>query len=197
MNDTSYVTNTHNGHEFVDLGLPSRTLWATCNVGATSPEQAGLYFAFGETKGFTAEQVKSGERAFDDKSYKAKDISTNLTLEQDAAHIYMGGMWRMPTAGYYQELIDNCNVVETDDYNGTGVAGRVFTSKVNGNSVFFPAAGYCYNSSVYGVGSYGGYWSASWGSPSGAWYSYFNSMGQILLVSSQYFGYSVRGVCEK
>ena len=197
MNNTSNVTNTHNGHEFVDLGLPSGTLWATCNVGATSPEQAGLYFAFGETEGFTAEQVKSAERAFDDKSYKAKDISTNLTLEQDAAHTYMGGKWRMPTAGYYQELIDNCNVVETDDYNGTGVAGRIFTSKVNGNSVFLPAAGYCDDSFVYGVGSYGRYWSASWGSSSFARHLGFSSGELYLCDNFRYYGRSVRGVCEK
>ena len=197
MNDTSNKVNTHNGHEFVDLGLPSGTLWATCNVGATSPEQAGLYFAFGETTGFTAEQVKNGERAFNDKSYKAKDISTNLTLEQDAAHIYMGGKWRMPTVGYYQELIDNCNVVETDDYNGTGVAGRVFTSKVNGNSVFLPAAGYCYNSAVRYVGSRARYWSASWGSSSNAWRIHFDSEGQGLDYTYRLYGYSVRGVCEK
>ena len=68
MTDKTNKVNTHNGHKFVDLGLPSGTLWATCNVGATSPEQAGLYFAFGETKDFTAEQVESGERAFDDES---------------------------------------------------------------------------------------------------------------------------------
>ena len=100
-------TNTHNGHGFVDLGLPSGTLWATCNVGATSPEQAGLYFAFGETKGFTAEQVESGERAFDDESYTAPSVSDNLTLEQDAAHVYMGGKWRMPTKKDWWELLDN------------------------------------------------------------------------------------------
>ena len=197
MNDTSNVTNTHNGHEFVDLGLPSGTLWATCNVGATSPEQAGLYFAFGETKGFTAEQVEKEERSFDDKSYKAKDISTNLTLEQDAAHFYMGGKWRMPTAGYYQELIDNCNVVWTADYNGTGVAGRVFTSKVNGNYVFFPADGYCLNSFGYRVGSGGYYWSASWHSFFSAWVLDFDFGGQDVYRDDRCYGYSVRGVCEK
>ena len=62
--------NTHNGYEFVDLGLPSGTLWATCNVGATSPEQAGLYFAWGETVGFSADQVENGERSFSSSEYK-------------------------------------------------------------------------------------------------------------------------------
>ena len=111
MNDTSNKVNTHNGHKFVDLGLPSGTLWATCNVGATSPEQAGLYFAFGETTGYTAEQVKSGERAFDDESYTAYSVSDNLTLEQDAAHVHMCGKWRMPTKKDWWELLDNCNAV--------------------------------------------------------------------------------------
>ena len=198
MNDTSNGLNTHNGHEFVDLGLPSGALWATCNVGATSPEQAGLYFAFGETTGFTAEQVENEIRKFDSASYTAPSISGNLTLEQDAAHFYMGGQWRMPTKDEYQELIDNCNVVWTADYNGTGVAGRVFTSKINGNSVFFPAAGRCGGSSVGGVGWYGYFWSASWGSPSNAWRMHFDSRGQgVYYYYGRFCGLSVRGVCKR
>ena len=196
MNNTSNVTNTHNGHKFVDLGLPSGTLWATCNIGATSPEQAGLYFAFGETEGFTAEQVKKGERSFDSASYTASSVSENLTLEQDAARANLGGNWRMPTKRQFTELIDNCDVTWTNDYNGTGVAGKVFTSKVNGNSVFFPAAGYCDNSYVDNVGSYGYYWSASWYDSSNAWYLDFGSGGQDLDYYNRYFGQSVRGVCE-
>ena len=197
MTDTSNVTNTHNGHEFVDLGLPSGTLWATCNVGATSHVQAGLYFAWGETSGYTAEQVTSGGRVFDMASYKASSISADLTLAQDAAHIHMGGNWRMPTKKDWWELLDNCNVVWTENYNGTGVAGCIFTSKVNGNSVFLPAAGGCYNSSVDDVGSSGYYWSASWDSPSRAWNLYFNSGYQNLHNFYRYYGCSVRGVCKK
>ena len=172
---TNNGVNIHNGHEYVDLGLPSGILWATCNVGATSPEQTGLYFAFGETMGYSAEQVKKGERSFDSVSYTAPFVSDNLTLEQDAARTYLGGNWQIPTKAEYQELIDNCDAVWTDDYNGTGVAGRVFTSKVNGNSVFFPAAGYCDSSYVDGVSSYGYSWSASWYSSSNAWYLDFGS----------------------
>ena len=189
-------TNTHNGHGFVDLGLPSGTLWATCNVGATSPEQAGLYFAFGETTGYSAEQVKKGERSFDSASYTAPSVSDNLTLEQDAAHVNLGGNWRMPTKAECQELIDNCDASWTDDYNGTGVAGKVFTSTVNGKSVFLPAAGYCSNSSVYYVGSYGYYWSASWDSSSYAWYLVFYSGYQYLNGYYRYYGFPVRGVRE-
>ena len=194
---TTNGANTHNGHEFVDLGLPSGTLWATCNVGATSPEQAGLYFAFGETTGFTAEQVENEIRKFDFASYTASSVSGNLTLEQDAAHVNLGGDWRMPTKAECQELLNKCNVMWTKNYNKTGVAGRVFTSKINGNSVFFPAAGYCYNSSVYYVGLGGDYWSSSWDSSSFAWYLYFYSVDKGLYNRSLYYGYSVRGVCKR
>ena len=193
---TTNGTNTHNGHEYVDLGLPSGTLWATCNVGATSPEQAGLYFAWGETTGYTAEQVP-GVKAFTDESYKASAISADLTLAQDVAHSYMGGMWRMPTITEFQELANNCNVVWTENYNGTGVAGRVFTSKINGNSVFFPASGRCNLSSVYGVNWYGLYWSASWDSSDSACYLYFDYRHLELFNGGRYFGQPVRGVCKR
>ena len=193
-------TQNNGGYSFIDLGLPSGLLWATCNVGATSPEQTGLYFAWGETTGYTAEQIKNGERSFSELSYKsihAASISTDLTLEHDAAHIHMGGKWRMPTNVECQELIDNCNLMWTDDYNGTGVAGCIFTSKVNGNSVFFPAAGCCNCSAVISVGSFGYFWSASWGSSSFAWYLYFFSGIQEVYSINRYFGYSVRGVCKR
>ena len=181
-------------YEHVDLGLPSRTLWATCNVGATSPEQAGLYFAWSETVGYTAEQVKSGERSFDDDLYNTIKISGNLTLEQDAAHSYMGGEWRMPTDDEWQELFEYCDDTWTENYNGTGVAGCVFTSKVNGNSVFFPAAGYCYYSSVYDVGTDGDYWSTSWATLLNAWFVSFHSGGVGVNHYYKWCGHSVRGV---
>ena len=179
---------THNGHEYVDLGLPSGLKWATCNVGASNPQDYGLYFAWGETVGYTAEQVP-GVRAFNSASYKASAISADLTLEQDAAHVNLGGNWRMPTKAEYQELLDNCDDSWTDNYNGTGVAGRVFTSKVNENSVFFPAAGDCYDSSVNNVGSVQ-YWSASWNSSSEAWFLDF----QLKWFGIRFYGLSVRGV---
>ena len=184
-------------YEHVDLGLPSRTLWATCNVGATSPEQAGLYFAWSETVGYTAEQVKSGERSFDDDLYNTIKISGNLTLEQDAVNHYMGGKWRMPTYDDWQELFDYCDDAWTDDYNGTGVAGMIFTSKVNGNSVFFPAAGYCFYSSVYNVGSEGEYWSASGATLLNAWFVSFHSGGVGVNHYYKWCGHPVRGVCKK
>ena len=179
----------------VNLGLPSGLKWAAGNIGADNPEDYGLYFAWGETTGYTAEQVKSGVRKFDSASYTASAISTDLKPEQDAAHVNLGGNWRMPTKAEFQELIDNCNVTWTNDYNGTGIKGRIFTSKVNGKSVFFPAAGYCYNSSVDDVGSYDYYWSASRYSSYYAW-SLSDSSGSMDLKYDEfrYYGYSVRGV---
>ena len=182
-------------YDYVDLGLPSGLKWAKCNVGANSPEEYGLYFAWGETTGYTADNVISKVHSFDDASYTASDISTNLTLEQDAAHVNFGGRWRMPTKDEYQELLDNCNGVWTNNYNGTGVKGCVFTSKVNGNSVFFPAAGYGYYSSIYNVGSLGRYWSASYSSS-----GYANSLrfehDANITASNMINGCSVRAVCE-
>ena len=102
--------NIHNGHEFVDLGLPSGTLWATCNVGATSPEQAGLYFAWGETEGYTADEKWKLERVFFWENYKVKEISSDLTVEYDEENINIGGDWRMTTKDDWQEMIDKCDV---------------------------------------------------------------------------------------
>ena len=196
LGDIKYLSklDSHIKYEYVDLGLSVK--WATCNVGASSPEQAGLYFAWGETTGYTTEQIKSWVRSFYPSEYEAASISGNLTLDQDAANVNLGGNWRMPTKAEFQELIDNCNVVCTDDYNGTGVSGNVFTSKVNGNSVFFPAAGRCYGSDVGLVGEDGRYWSASWDSSSDAWSLCFGSGSQDVYTDDRTCGLSVRGVCE-
>ena len=191
------VDLTHTGYEYVDLGLPSGLKWATCNVGASSPEQAGLYFAWGETTGYTTEQVTSGVRAFGRDEYaagSAASISTDLTLAQDAAHTNLSGNWRMPTKAEFHELIDNCDAVWTSDYNGTGVAGMLFTSKVNGNSVFFPATGWIGGSSFNYVGSEGYCWSASWHWGSEAKCLSFNSGYLNVSYSGGWCGRSVRGV---
>ena len=91
---TNTLNNMHNGHALVDLGLPSGLLWATCNVGATSPAQTGLYFAWGETTGFTIEKCLLGVRKFNKSSYKAKKIKkTSLSngMQHTAAWVVTGG----------------------------------------------------------------------------------------------------------
>ena len=174
----------------VDLGLPSGTKWANMNVGATSPQESGLYFAWGETTGYT-DKTTDG-RQFDWANYKwmaegqsswkyinkyqnddgqteaswyendgykfVGDGLTVLEVTDDAAAANWGGDWRMPTIVEYQELLDNC----TRKWVTIGkVRGRMFTSKNNGNAIFFPAAGCRYGDSLYGVGLGGYYWSAS------------------------------------
>ena len=190
------TTGFHRGYKFVDLGFLSGIKWATCNVGAKEAEQAGLYFAFGETIGFTAEQVESGIRKFDSPSYTSSSVSDNLTLEQDAAHVHMGGDWRMPTLKDFEELIDNTTQTWTDNYNGTGVGGCVVTSKINSNSIFLPAAGNAYRDSLCYARSYGFYWSASWGSSSYAWFFSFYRREANSYNYYRYYGRSVRGVLD-
>ena len=191
---TTNGTSNHNGHEFVDLGLPSGTLWATCNVGASSPEQTGLYFAWGETVGFAADEDWKLEKVFFWENYKGKEISSDLTLEQDAAHTCMGGNWRMPTKDEWQELIDNCNVTWVGNFNKTKVAGKLFTSKVNGKSVFFPADGRCGIASVIGAGQFGDYWSATYLSKVTSYDFYFDSGNLYVSFDIRHHGRSVRGV---
>ena len=105
----------------------------------------------------------------------------------------------MPTMAEFKELFYYSHSKWTDDYNGTGVAGRIFTSKVSGNSIFFPAAGHCYYSFVSCVGSYGFYWSASWYSSSYAWYLsfYFAKVFPEVDLNFRCYGCPVRGVCER
>lgn len=159
----------------VDLGLPSGTLWASCNVGATKPEEYGDYFAWGETKGY-----KSGKRDFSWSTYKwckgASDKMTKycdyadygnkgftdnkkeLDLADDAAYVNWGSSWRMPSLEQIKELIDNC-YWEWTTLNG--VYGHNVTSLKNKNSIFLPAAGNRGGTSLVSAGSYGGYWSRS------------------------------------
>lgn len=169
FNKNGSIAHFHHGYEYVDLGLPSGLKWATMNVGASSETDYGLYFAWGETQGYADASTKAFSWADykwteDDGStmskYNATDGKTVSDLEDDAAQVACGGSWRMPTATEFQELLNtaNCtNAWTTVD----GVNGRLFTSKSNGNTLFFPAAGYCYDGSVKYVGGYGGYWSSS------------------------------------
>lgn len=164
----------HNGHEYVDLGLPSGLKWATCNVGATTPEGYGSYFAWGETEpkatydestykycngtidSFTKYCTES-DLGFD---FGTEDNKTMLELSDDAARVNWGGDWRMPTGDEMEELMDtnNCTWERTTQ---NGVNGYKVTSNKNGNSIFLPAAGERYNSDLNNAGSNGNYWSSS------------------------------------
>ena len=144
----SRVSGEHNGHKYVDLGLSVK--WATCNIGASSPEEYGDYFAWGETS--TKNSFTEGKRKASAKS----DISGNPLY--DAARANWDGAWRMPTKAEYQELIDNCTWTWT---TYAGKEGFVVTSKKNGNSIFLPAAGFKNDTALIGAGERSVYWSST------------------------------------
>ncbi len=189
-------TPTINGHEYVDLGLPSGLLWATCNVGANAPEEYGNYYAWGETT--TKTDYSSSTSATYGLSISQLqtqgyiDGEGNLTAQYDAAAANWGGDWRMPTYNELNELRTQCTWTWTTQ---NGVNGYKVTSKTNGNSIFLPAAGYRHGSSLYGA-SFGYYWSSTpYGSGSINAYSlYFNGDGHVMDNSNRHHGRSVRPV---
>ena len=176
---------TLNGHDWVDLGLPSGLRWATCNVGATSPENAGNKYAWGETRSKTTYNIST---------YTYTGNPTRLPSSADAATANWGSGWRMPTYDELNELKNNCTVTWTTQ---NGVNGRLFTGP-NGNSIFLPAAGYRDDSSLVNAGSIGYYWSSSLytGYTGYAWYLVFKSDNYGMTKYHRCDGRSVRAVCQ-
>lgn len=175
------------------MGLPSGLLWADKNIGASSPSEAGDYFSWGNTIGHSAgSEYKFSQDVYN--STPGAAINEDLSLNNDAARKNLGAPWRMPTAAEFQELYDNCTCVWT---TLNGVNGRLFTSNVNGNTLFFPAAGYYDGTSLISSGSSGDYWSSSYYSASGARSLYFNSSNVVPLNGSpRRNGFSMRAVAS-
>ena len=169
-----YVPDPSGGHPYVEIG---GLKWATMNVGAESITDAGLFFQWGDTQGYTASQVGSGEgkkyfgwsdykysnnggsSASDMTKYNSTDGKTVLDTSDDAVQAAWGGGWRMPTTEEFAAL----GAATTSAWTQVnGVYGLQCTDKTDSSKVlFFPAAGNCYDGSVYYVGSYGYYWSCS------------------------------------
>ena len=233
------------GHEYVDLGLPSGILWAKMNVGAESEKDVGLYFAWGETTGYPIKEVDGNwvidaskqfipdDYAFTDLStqtitkYNTTDGKTVLDLEDDAAHVNMGGDWHMPNMAQCIELFkETKNGFVTNagaftqhawDYShssptqttatisGWDTAGYFFfkntytsvTEAISAEDyLFIPAAGYCVDGGVYGVGDYGDVWASALNSEGveDAWSFGFGSGKAGVNNNNRCFGQSVRGV---
>lgn len=190
-----------NNHDYVDLGLPSGTLWATCNVGANSPEEYGDHYAWGETESKDYYNWSSYKFKFTDggktfTKYNCTDSKTTLDPEDDAAAVNWGGKWRMPTDDEWTELRENCAWTWA---TLNGVNGYEVTSKTNGNSIFLPAAGYRGYASLNRAGDYGGYWSSSLDAdyPNGAWYVNVSRGDVDRYYGCRYGGLFVRPVFKK
>ena len=183
-------------HEAVDMGLPSGTKWASMSIGSSAPHQIGLYFAWGETVGYTGDPNDGRNFWYDDYKWNTEegyyawfgttkyqipdtidgqgghpkscwydengvfigDNKTELDPEDDAARVLWGNGWRMPTRDEVAELCNNC----TSEWETIeGVIGIRMTSKINGNSLFFPACGDRGNGEIHWVGEQGYYWSST------------------------------------
>ena len=179
-------TGTLNGHDWVDLGLPSGTRWATCNVGSTTPEGYGDYFAWGET---------STKTIYTEDNYTYTGNPITLPTSADAATANWGNGWRMPTREEMDELYRNCTREWTtqNDVNGEKFIGQ------NGNSIFLPAAGYRHDGDLDNASSRGYYWSSSL-STNYSRYAFdfiFDSGNCDLYRGSRVNGLSVRPVCDQ
>lgn len=179
LNDNGKERHFHHGHEYVEIG---GIKWATMNIGANSVADNGLYFQWGDTKGYTASQVgkNKGKKYFGWEDYKYGNGTTNLDYStgmakyndtdgltilepsDDAARVNWGGNWRMPSTEEWRILRAAVNTKWTSNYQSSGVAGLICTDRTdNAKKLFFPAVGYCVNGSVHYVGYYGCYWSNS------------------------------------
>lgn len=136
----------------VDLGLPSGALWSCCNVGSSSPYDAGLFFAWGEARGGAP-----GSMSFDEDANVYVD-EAELTAINDAACVNCSGEWKMPTRRQLGELLDH---VTAQLRSHEGRSGYLLKSKVNGRCIFLPAAGYLEHSAHQADGELGRYWSRS------------------------------------
>jgi hypothetical protein len=194
------------GDFYVDLGLPSGLLWATCNIGADTPEGYGLYFSWGDVTGY----AEGSGHDFSQANYNAttvngtfiKDISTDIQPNSgyDAARVNCGESWRMPTITEIRELYDNTSKAWVSNYNATGVKGYKFMKKSDSSVyIFIPACG-CYDgTSLDQEGVYGFYWSSicyivSQGSSDLPYYMLLSSSGASQGNMPRRYGFTVRPV---
>ena len=181
----------HHPHA-IDLGLPSGTKWACCNVGASSPEQYGGYYAWGETSEKSVYYWDTYAYYNDNTGFI--NIGSDIAGTQyDVAHVRMGGSWRMPSHKQQMELMSYCTRQWTQQ---NGVNGILVTGP-SGGQIFLPAAGVRFGDCLYSDGPYGYYWSSSLnpGSDGHAYDLAFNSGCWDWYDDLRYDGQSVRAVC--
>lgn len=198
----------YNGHEYVDLGLPSGTLWATCNVGANNPEDYGNYYAWGETStkpiySWDNYRYCKGKNVLFTKYCNVSRLGNNgftddlviLQPGDDAATVNWGRDWRMPTKDDFWELFNNTRYIWMTK---NGVCGMLFYAS-NGNAIFLPAAGIGYDKGIGSPGEVGSYWTSllDTGFTSMSWHLQFDSKDIGTWWTERKYGLSVRPVCSK
>ncbi len=177
-------------YESVDLGLPSGTLWAKYNIGATKESDYGDLFAWGATEPYRLNGTTPIDNTDNYASSYANKIQHDLYPNEDAATVKWGKGWKMPTKAQFDELLANT----TDEWTAiNGINGHKFTAS-NGNYIFFPDAGYVSGGSLSGRGSSGYYWSRSFNSASYAWGMLFDSSVRNVRTNYRHYGFSVRPV---
>ena len=203
------------GEGMVDLGLPSGTLWATCNVGATQPTAAGYYFAWGET---------SPKESYSQETYTYKkndagtgyvkygdDGVTTLKPEDDAATVNMGERWAIPTLNQWMELYDNCYWQYTTTYNGLNMSGYIVykikneadkgklsdplaSYTIEDTHIFLPMAGSKANTSTSGFNELGSYWTSDYYSSLSCYCVLLRSTAKSKSSGNRRYGIPVRAV---
>ena len=220
-----FKSGTENGHDYVDIGLPSGTKWATANVGASKPQDYGNYYAWGQV---TPSETSYWSTYLDGNISSISDCGTDKDAlkgvtdiagtQYDAAKANWGGKWRMPTKAQQDELRDQCYWVWTDNYNNSNVKGYiVYKAKTSSDKgvkiyedetpsssyslsdahIFLPAAGYCLYGDLRYAGSCGIYWSSSLSTdyPYYAWHGGFSSGSVGDSYDCRFYVRSVRAVC--
>jgi hypothetical protein len=180
---TPYV-DPYAGHEYVDLGLPSGTKWATMNVGASSETDYGNYYQYG--KGAAQYAATSGDSIY-------SGTENPLDSSVDTAVQVWGGSWHIPTRAQMEELTANTTYQWVTNYKGSGINGSTFTA-TNGAVLFFPAAGSWFNGSQLNLGGGGQYWGSSPYDSDSACYLYFSGGSKGVSNGNRKFGFPVRGV---
>lgn len=194
------------GHEYVDLGLSVR--WATCNLGASSAEKPGSYYAWGEVAvkdSCTVWNYRWCEGFYwNERFTKYGSVDGKMTLEasDDAARAAWGGKWRTPTLEEFEELRSRCSWTWADNYKGSGVCGYLITSKVpgyEGRSIFLPASGDKLGKTVRSDGIRGYYMSSTLieGHDHGACSLLFEKGTNDWMYCYRYYGQSIRPVLSE
>lgn len=183
-----------NGYDYVDMG--DAGYWATCNIGASSPEEVGKYFKRGDVVGCTEAEVSAGKF-----SSMLSDTSAVLPLEKDAAHVLMGGSWVMPTEAVFSKLISSCS------FSGGSLGGVpgcfAISNTSSSNVLFFPCGGQVISGNVYNKGSIGLFWTSvrviNDGVAASTYYmgQYRDSVFSVGSGGLASNGYNIRGVIPK